>query len=134
MRRLERSTRRRLGALLFALGCLASLLGESCTADMDDLENCHAIASALCTQSSTCMGFSVDHDTCVSQVVAALPGTSGGPCNLGGDVQTATCIQAIQSATCGRSVPNLQCGSRLLLVPTNLATPPPGQGGDGGSR
>jgi hypothetical protein len=131
--------------ILFVVTALAlATVAESCTADLNDLDECHAIAKALCNQSASCSGWTLDTATCITEVYAQLPGGADagvlaaqlkGACGLGQNVTATNCINEIKATQCNSSTSSGSCGS-AIYIPVQIAQHiggVPGDGGGGGS-
>src|ERR1022692_4005076 len=88
--------------LVASVGAL--LLVWSCTADLNDLNTCYALAQAYCKQASTC-GAADPNNACISAQYTACPQPK--------DVRG--CLDAISHTPCGQS-PGAECDGLVTNI------------------
>ena len=126
------ATQRRAPWLTAALA--AAIVGAACTANLDDVNPCYAIARAYCERAAACdpavTSVTADDISCTGNVYefcASMVTVKGVPTNLLGSIPNVrSCLAAIDQTQCGQP-PGSACGTLVALPGAGSAdggTPP----------
>jgi len=98
--------RRRTPGLGFAALASLGVALFACTADMQDLNSCRAIAEAYCARASACVG--VDVGACVADMTSTT-------CPIKTVNSVDNCIQSLNGTACGTGPAPSSCGTYWSL-------------------